>query len=159
MMEPLSRIYEIPRRLESLLLVLHSSHLGQAGVDKGLLAHKLCRWRARCGGGGGSSSSARVSLDIQAFNQSSGGVAHHRRHVRRDLTRPSEDGRKEAIQCQQQSGETICMLSTRMVSLSFPCLHMNRRRPQAHFQLNFYVSIMYTLQWILHTVSTGITYA
>ena len=42
MMEPLSRIYEIPRRLESLLLVLHSSHLGQAGVDKGLLAHKLC---------------------------------------------------------------------------------------------------------------------
>ena len=59
-----------------------------------------------------------------------------------NLTRPrSEDGRKEAIQCQQQSGETICMLSTRMVSLSFPCLHMNRRlRPQAYFQLNFYVS-------------------
>ena len=56
MMEPLSRIYEIPRRLESLLLVLHSSHLGQAGVDKGLLA---CFERrrphgrqhaARCGG-------------------------------------------------------------------------------------------------------------
>ena len=46
MMEPLSRIYEIPRRLESLLLVLHSSHLGQAGVDKGLLAHKLCCCRA-----------------------------------------------------------------------------------------------------------------
>lgn len=46
-MEPLSRIYEIPRRLESLLLVLHSSHLGQAGVDKGLLAHKLCCCRAR----------------------------------------------------------------------------------------------------------------
>ena len=42
MMELLSRIYEIPRRLESLLLVLHSSHLGQAGVDKGLLAHKPC---------------------------------------------------------------------------------------------------------------------
>ena len=42
MMEPLSRIYEIPRRLDSLLLVLHSSHLGQAGVDKGLLAHKPC---------------------------------------------------------------------------------------------------------------------
>ena len=86
-MEPLSRIYEIPRRLESLLLVLHSSHLGQAGVDKGLLAHKLCCCRARadCGGDGGSSSSARVSLDIQAFNQSSGGVAHHGRHVRRDL--------------------------------------------------------------------------
>ena len=71
MMELLSRIYEIPRRL-----VLHSSHLGQAGVDKGLLAHKLCCWRARCGAGGvGNSSSARVSLDIQAFNQSSGGAA------------------------------------------------------------------------------------
>ena len=25
-----------------------------------------------------------------------------------------------------------------------PCLHKNRRRPQAHFQLSFYVSIMYT---------------
>ena len=69
MMELLSRIYEIPRRL-----VLHSSHLGQAGVDKGLLAHKLCCWRASCGGGGGVGS-ARVSLDIQAFNQSSGGGA------------------------------------------------------------------------------------
>ena len=68
MMELLSRIYEIPRRL-----VLHSSHLGQAGVDKGLLAHKLCCWRASCGGGGGVGS-ARVSLDIQAFNQSSGGA-------------------------------------------------------------------------------------
>ena len=32
----------LARRLESLLLVLHSSHLGQAGVDKGLLAHKPC---------------------------------------------------------------------------------------------------------------------
>ena len=58
-MEPLSRIYEIPRRLESLLLVLHSSHLGQAGVDKGLLAHKLCCCaRVAAAAAVGSSSSA-----------------------------------------------------------------------------------------------------
>ena len=89
-MEPLSRIYKIPRRLESLLLVLHSSHLGQAGVDKGLLAHKLCCCARVAAVSAVAAVPVSVSLDIQAFNQSSGGAAQHGRHVRRDLSGRSQ---------------------------------------------------------------------
>ena len=66
-MEPLSRIYEIPRRLESLLLVLHSSHLGQAGVDKGLLAHKLCCWRARVAAAAVAAAAVAVPVSALTF--------------------------------------------------------------------------------------------
>ena len=90
MMEPLSRIYEIPRRLESLLLVLHSSHLGQAGVDKGLLAHRLCCWRARCGGDGAAVPVSALTFKPLINQVAARRAAHHGRQPCAPRPNPTE---------------------------------------------------------------------